>query len=112
MAPEAYNWQRVQRGRRRAMPHTIYVVRNAAGDVIYVGCTYDLASRMASHRYAPWWSEKATVETETRPDLYTALTRESELIREFDPPFNYIGTSRHRADASARWERRRNADAS
>lgn len=74
----------------RAAPHTVYLHRDKDGAVIYAGCTRNLASRTAMHRYrSGHWPQVAAVEVESvQPTFAAGRLRESVLIEELDPKYN------------------------
>lgn len=86
-------------------PHTVYLHIDAAGNVLYVGCTENLEQRTAAHSpHAKWWPEVATVETDSvQPSFDAGRARERELIWRYDPPFNTWGTPHAAADRA--WSR-------
>lgn len=66
-----------QRGDRQV---DIYVLRDHAGDCLYVGQTTQLSARLHKHaRTQPWWPEVATVEVE---QVSIGLSRTPALVRE------------------------------
>ena len=71
-------------------PHTVYVHLDAAGGVLYVGCTMNLRERTHGHRSAAyWWPSVATVKVDsTQPNYYAGIARERELIAQYEPPHN------------------------
>jgi DNA polymerase-3 subunit epsilon len=89
------------RGARRRMPALdhltddpgVYVVRNASGQVIYVGKSVSVRSRARAH-FAPssnegaWVGQAETIEHERTSSELGALLLESRLIRALRPPGN------------------------
>lgn len=66
-----------------------YVVRDAAGGVIYVGQTSDPRERLATHRRdSAWWPEMASIEVHTHDTIQAMLADERRLIRQHRPRFN------------------------
>lgn len=43
---------------------TVYRLFDAAGQLLYVGCTMNGASRLGSHRDKPWWTQVASASFE------------------------------------------------
>ena len=79
----------------------VYLMRNAAGIVVYVGKAKNLRKRLGSYRVANPQRLKRRqlrllravqrIEFEECPDEASALARESELLRELRPQFNRAG---------------------
>jgi DNA polymerase-3 subunit epsilon len=94
---------------KRAAPPTaglpdepgVYLMRNAAGQVLYVGKSVSLRTRARSH-FAPssrvegWTEQAAIVDHRTTSSELGALVLEHRLIRELRPPGNVI----HKRDDS------------
>jgi predicted GIY-YIG superfamily endonuclease len=96
----------------------VYLVRDAAGDLLYVGRTTNPLQRFANHsagrRTRSLWIEHArSIDWEQYDDASDAEWRERELIEDLQPPHNVIGTvrpsrparrgrRRHRPDARLR----------
>ncbi|MEA2130456.1 MAG: polymerase subunit epsilon, partial [Solirubrobacteraceae bacterium] len=88
---------------KRAAPPTaglpdepgVYIVRNAAGQVIYVGKSVSLRTRARAH-FAPsapaeaWTEQAAIVDHRTTNSELGALVLEHHLIRELRPPGNVL----------------------
>ncbi len=67
-------------------PHTVYRFYNAAGDVLYVGCTAYLPYRLEQHKLdKPWWTEVARVEWDQFDTKAEAYRHEHALILELKP---------------------------
>jgi len=74
----------------------VYLMRNAHGDVLYVGKSTQLRTRLMSyfrlpwpeHRHARMLRETASIEWETTPSEFAALLREVRLIRAHLPRYN------------------------
>ena len=79
----------------------VYLMRDAAATVLYVGKAKNLRRRLGSYRVANPQRFKrrhlrllravASIEFERCPDEPSALARESELLRELRPRFNRAG---------------------
>jgi predicted GIY-YIG superfamily endonuclease len=71
-------------------PHDVYVYRSAAGEVLYVGQSYDYRMRYIQHRMAraPWVPHWRHLEVERLPTRELAMLRELELIKALDPKYN------------------------
>jgi excinuclease UvrABC nuclease subunit len=80
----------------------VYLMRDAANDVLYVGKAKSLRKRLASYRVAnpdrlrrrhlQLLRSVARIELQECRDEPAALARESELLRELRPRFNRAGT--------------------
>lgn len=76
-------------GAKGSVDHVVYVVRSAAGRLLYVGVTNNLRLRMGVHRsQSPWWSPTIQVTVEHFPHRGLSERREKELIEQLKPPFN------------------------
>lgn len=68
--------------------HAVYIFRDAAGRVLYVGCTSNLGQRLGFHGDSKaWFTEVSTVDVEHLPTRGAALEREAELIEDLNPPY-------------------------
>lgn len=80
----------------------VYLMRDSAGAVLYVGKAKNLRRRLGSYRVANpdrlprrhlrLLHAVARIELQECPDEATALAREAELLRELRPRFNRAGT--------------------
>ena len=80
----------------------VYLMRDAAETVLYVGKARNLRQRLRSYRVAnPDRLRRrhlrllrvvARIELQPCPDELSALAREAELLRALRPPFNRVGT--------------------
>lgn len=74
----------------------VYIIRGAHGDVLYVGKSTQLRTRLLSyfrlpwpqHRHARMLRETASIEWEELPSEFAALLREVRLIRAHLPRYN------------------------
>jgi len=74
----------------------VYIMRGAHGDVLYVGKSTQLRTRLLSyfrlpwpeHRHARMLRETASIEWEETPSEFAALLREVRLIRAHLPRYN------------------------
>jgi excinuclease ABC subunit C len=74
----------------------VYLMRNSTGDVLYVGKSTQLRTRLLSYFRLPWPGHKharmlreaASVEWEPQPSEFAALLREVRLIRAHLPRYN------------------------
>lgn len=72
-------------------PHVVYVLRDAAEAVLYVGVTSNLTQRLRSHRNEKaWWGEVAPERTLTSGSMTfeDALAAEQEYIQSLAPRHN------------------------
>ncbi len=83
--------------RAHARNHTgVYLMRGAHGDVLYVGKSTQLRTRLLSyfrlpwpaHRHARMLRETASIEWQETPSEFAALLREVRLIRAHLPRYN------------------------
>lgn len=62
---------------RLAKPHFVYRFFDAAGEILYVGCTHNLHKRMVEHACEkPWWGQVAEVESTEYTNGYDAYFAE------------------------------------
>lgn len=80
--------KRTRRSRRALEPTDVYVLRDRAGDVLYVGISLSLAQRMGAHRTNGWWDDVASIDVDHLPSRETAATCERALIALHAPPLN------------------------
>lgn len=67
----------------------VYRAYNAAGQLLYVGCTGSPKARMKDHsQRAPWWSEHVRIEISDRMSTRDALDLETEAIWALGPIYN------------------------
>lgn len=70
------------------LPHWLYIFRDSAGAVLYVGCTAYLGRRMTAHHGdKAWWAEIATVEAQVYPNRASGRIAEIAAIREHLPRY-------------------------
>lgn len=75
----------------------VYTHLASDGTVLYVGCTSYRRDRERQHqKSSAWFPAIAETRYEGPFDRETGLDRESALIRQLDPPNNYMHTSRYR----------------
>jgi hypothetical protein len=86
------------------LPHWVYEFIAADGTHVYVGCTSNLATRLASHKGKDWWAEVTRVEVDIYPDQRTGLDAERERIELYSPKYNSVFTDRYDAGG---WGRRK-----
>lgn len=92
-------------GAHTADPHYIYIAW-AEGDPLYVGCSWNPAQRLASHRRSKW------VPLTTHIDIFgpyskaEALSLEREAVWVLSPEFNSRGKKRSASEtwADAIWD--------
>jgi predicted GIY-YIG superfamily endonuclease len=82
------NELRLARGRRTA----VYRLRDADGELLYVGISWSVAARIAAHRTSQsWWREVATIDVEEFKNRGAALDAEARAIRTEHPRYNVQG---------------------
>lgn len=70
-------------------PHAPYRFYDAAGELLYVGITASLPSRLGGHRSdKPWWTEVANVRVEHFADRASVLQAEKSAIARERPRWN------------------------
>jgi hypothetical protein len=93
--------------RELELPHTLYRLRDAAGQLLYVGVTNNLGHRMKQHRRVQtWWGNVATIEAEIHPNRQAVLAAEDAAILAENPRWNVVRPNlRARgAPSSSPWE--------
>lgn len=73
---------------------TVYRHVAADGQVLYVGCSRNLADRTRGHKKSPWFMEIRTIVWERHETMLQAHKAEVAEIRRLDPPHNVAHTSR------------------
>src|SRR6266540_418135 len=69
---------------------SVYILRNQAGQALYVGMTSGTAERrLMDHRRADWWQEVAEIEIEEFATRWAALEHERALIALLRPVHNH-----------------------
>ena len=67
----------------------VYIARNESGDVLYVGCTTHIETRMSHHRNQSAWFDQATqITVENFDSINVARQTETQYIKQWAPPFN------------------------
>lgn len=71
-------------------PHDVYRVRDAAGNLLYVGCSVNAFKRVQQHKaeYQPWFPAAATVDIEQYSDFRSGRLVEALAIAEENPLWN------------------------
>jgi predicted GIY-YIG superfamily endonuclease len=90
-----------------ALPKGAYVYRayNKYGEILYVGVTGNLFSRMNQHaRQSVWWKDAARLEWDEYAKRAWAVKAEADLIYALKPPFNLAGKYRRTVAGSAQAE--------
>ena len=87
--------------------HYVYVLRDAADSVLYVGCTSEVSRRLSRHRLRPWGPRVARIEMYPYDDRAEATSVETELIVELEPEFNVDDALAEPAEPGARLEQLR-----
>jgi predicted GIY-YIG superfamily endonuclease len=73
-----------------SLPHDVYRVRDAAGNLLYVGCSVNAFRRIQQHKaeYQPWFPAAATVDIEQYEDFRSGRLVEALAIEEESPLWN------------------------
>jgi hypothetical protein len=69
----------------------VYRLLGERDELLYVGMSGNLQSRLQQHSKQDYWRLVRSVETEDLPDREAAVMREGNLIYELDPPLNKAG---------------------
>ena len=75
-------------GNYRDKPHDVYWLYDAEGELLYVGCTSNLETRLLAHRRHPWFRSVARVEAKAFADYFEAREAESDVIWDENPKHN------------------------
>lgn len=79
-------------------PHALYRFRDAAGQLLYIGITVDIAGRFPRHAAEkPWWRDVTRIDVEALPGRAEALEAERAAIQAERPVHNV----RHNGDRPA-----------
>jgi predicted GIY-YIG superfamily endonuclease len=74
---------------RRPIAGVVYIAHSAEGELLYVGVTRDLRNRLAQHKSrSAWWAPDVVITEESFDNIFDAMGREAELIKQLRPPFN------------------------
>ena len=69
--------------------HVLYRMYDAAGALLYIGITLNIANRLSAHQgEKPWWSDVANIKLEHFADRMAVLTAERTAIMEEAPAYN------------------------
>jgi len=69
----------------------LYRFYDAAGDLLYIGITFDPGSRWAQHQHdKPWWHEVQQLTVEVHPDRQAVLDAERAAILAERPRYNIV----------------------
>jgi hypothetical protein len=74
-------------------PHDVYRVRDAAGALLYVGCSIN-AFKRHKNEYSPWFPLAATVDVVQYSDMASAQFVEAQAIEVEAPMWNRQGEPR------------------
>lgn len=73
---------------------SVYLLRDSAGDMLYVGVTDDVERRFREHaRNKDWWPLVHRRSVLVFPDRHSALAWEAALIEALLPQFNQTGAA-------------------
>jgi predicted GIY-YIG superfamily endonuclease len=76
---------------RMADMHPVYRMFGASGQLLYVGVTADLATRLGSHAEKRWFPLVAEIRLEWFPDRAAAEAAERRAIQREHPKLNIVG---------------------
>jgi predicted GIY-YIG superfamily endonuclease len=76
---------------RMADMHPVYRMFGASGQLLYVGVTADLATRLGTHAEKRWFPLVAEIRLEWFPDRAAAETAERRAIQREHPKLNVMG---------------------
>ncbi len=72
--------------------HYVYRCYGEDGRLVYVGCTQNLAGRLANHRSTSFWAPYVVkVRASVYPTKAAGRAAEAKAIRHEDPRFNCLG---------------------
>lgn len=73
-------------------PRFVYEFLDSAGACLYIGCTWNLATRFHQHHTKPWWPDIARVVADLYPDEASGLAEERRRIEQKQPTHNAVYT--------------------
>ena len=73
---------------RRLDPATVYTLRDADGEPLYIGVSNNAVGRIAAHQRQAWWLEVKTIELLHFEERRDALDHERDLISRLAPKHN------------------------
>ena len=69
--------------------HSVYMITDRSGGLMYIGCTSDIYRRQAGHRsQSPWFADSWMIHHKAYRDRAYAERVEARAIRRYKPPFN------------------------
>jgi excinuclease UvrABC nuclease subunit len=81
----------------RSDTSAVYRIYNAANELIYIGMSYEPATRVnVQRREQKWGHEIARYEADWFPDRVASRDAEERLIKELQPRYNVTHTPEHR----------------
>lgn len=85
----------------------VYRFFTADDQLLYVGCTTDLPTRLYNHRATqPWWTSVTRIDIQHFADLGEALAAEETAIKTEAPTHSrYLQTDKQKAGAIRNYER-------
>lgn len=90
--PEPIGPDNIARDDWHGRPASVYRLLSHVGEVIYVGLSFNVKSRVAMHRKAQAWAaEIAEVESREYPNRLEASLAEMDEIRRLRPRYNIAG---------------------
>jgi len=91
------------------LPHHVYEFYDRSGQALYVGCTVDLARRLAHHAMSEWWVDVVETYSNRYVNRVTARNEELKLIHDLQPLHNTQGTEQESVRRKLRSERSKGA---
>ncbi len=82
--------------------HVVYHLYGEDREVLYIGCSYNLAQRLRYHTNAGWWPYVLFADWRLLESRADAKAAEKEDIQRLRPFFNIQGTGKY-PDHSFRW---------
>jgi hypothetical protein len=78
-------------GRHWNNPHAVYRIRNAAGELLYIGCSQSICGRLSGHSSTqPWAHAIARIDVEWFDDELLGRRAEAAAILAESPRYNVI----------------------
>lgn len=87
------------KGNLNSRKTAVYRLFNQAGELLYVGASWNPKARIPSHQDKPWWPQVAKSTIEWHPDRATALHFEASAIVEEHPLYNVASIDPRRVRA-------------
>lgn len=77
------------------LPHYVYRVYDDVDRLLYIGCTYQIETRLKQHQswFTPWAPYRDRVTVEMHPNRAQGMEAEKRAIAAEDPVYNWTGLS-------------------